>query len=99
MARILVIEDDQRIRELVCQHLSENGHSVTSKTTGLEGLKAATEQKPELLVLDLGLPDLDGLDLIKMIRGVADFPVLVGCPGSIEDVSFRVCIATAEIGI
>jgi len=77
MARILVIEDDQRIRELVCQHLSENGHSVTSKTTGLEGLKAATEQKPELLVLDLGLPDLDGLDLIKMIRGVADFPVLV----------------------
>ena len=77
MARILVIEDDQRIRELVCQHLSENGHSVTSKTNGLEGLKAATEQKPELLVLDLGLPDLDGLDLIKMIRGVADLPVLV----------------------
>jgi len=77
MARILVIEDDQRIRELVCQHLSEDGHSVNSKSNGLDGLKAATESNPELLVLDLGLPDLDGLDLIKMIRSIEDIPVLV----------------------
>ena len=77
MARILVIEDDQRIRELVCKHLADEGHAVKSEATGLDGLQAATAEAPELLVLDLGLPDLDGLDLIKMIRSVAEIPVLV----------------------
>ena len=67
MARILVIEDDQRIRELVCKHLADEGHAVKSEATGLDGLQAVTAEAPELLVLDLGLPDLDGLDLIKMI--------------------------------
>lgn len=77
MARILVIEDDQRIRELVCKHLADQGHAVSSEATGLDGLQAVTAEAPELLVLDLGLPDLDGLDLIKMIRSVAEIPVLV----------------------
>ena len=77
MARILVIEDDQRIRELVCKHLADQGHAVSSEATGLDGLQAVTAEAPELLVLDLGLPDLDGLDLIKMIRSIAEIPVLV----------------------
>jgi len=77
MSRILVIEDDQRIRELICNHLSGVGHTVTSEATGLDGLRAATEQTPEVLVLDLGLPDLDGLDLIKMVRSIEEIPVLV----------------------
>ena len=77
MARILVIEDDQRIRELVCQHLAEEGHTVDSESTGLNGLQTATAEAPDLLVLDLGLPDLEGLDLLKMVRSVLDVPVLV----------------------
>ena len=77
MARILVIEDDQRIRELVCQHLAGEGHTVDSEPTGLDGLRAATANAPDLLVLDLGLPDLEGLDLLKMVRSVAPVPVLV----------------------
>ncbi len=77
MARILVIEDDQRIRELVCQHLAGDGHTTTSESTGLEGLRAATADPPDVLILDLGLPDLEGLDLLKMVRSVADVPVLV----------------------
>ena len=77
MTRILVIEDDQRIRELVCEHLASEGHTVTSESTGLDGLRAATTEAPDLLVLDLGLPDLDGLDLLKMVRRVAAVPVLV----------------------
>ena len=77
MARILVIEDDQRIRELVCKHLADEGYAVASESTGLDGLQAITAEAPELLILDLGLPDLDGLDLIKMIRSVAEVPVLV----------------------
>jgi len=77
MSRILVIEDDQRIRELVCKHLAEEGHLVTSRSSGLEGLRAITEAEPEVLILDLGLPDLDGLDLLKMARSVTEIPVLV----------------------
>ena len=77
MADILVIEDDQRIRELVCRHLAGDGYGVTSEGTGLEGLRALTADPPDALVLDLGLPDLDGLDLLKMIRAVSELPVLV----------------------
>ena len=77
MADILVIENDQRIRELVCNHLARDGHAVTSEGTGLEGLRNLTADPPDALVLDLGLPDLDGLDLLKMVRSVSDLPVLV----------------------
>ena len=77
MARILVIEDDQRIRELVCEHLAGEGHTVTSESTGLDGLRAATAATPDLLILDLGLPDLEGLDLLKMVSSVAEIPVLI----------------------
>ena len=77
MADILVIEDDQRIRELVCRHLAGDGYGVTSEGTGLEGLRTLTADPPDALVLDLGLPDLDGLDLLKMVRAVSDLPVLV----------------------
>ena len=77
MADILVIEDDQRIRELVCRHLAGDGYGVTSEGTGLDGLRTLTANPPDALVLDLGLPDLDGLDLLKMVRSVADLPILV----------------------
>ena len=77
MAQVLVIEDDQRIRELVCQHLAAEGHSVSSNANGLDGLRSLTADPPEVLVLDLGLPDLDGIDLLRMVRSVADLPVLV----------------------
>ena len=77
MSQILVIEDDQRIRELVCQHLASEGYTVSSESTGLDGLRAATNNRPDVLILDLGLPDLDGLDLLKMIRSVVNIPVLV----------------------
>ena len=50
---------------------------MTSEGTGLAGLQALTADPPDALVLDLGLPDLDGLDLLKMVRSVADVPVLV----------------------
>ncbi len=77
MAKILVIEDDQRIRELVCEHLASEGHSVSSHATGMEGLQKAASESPDLVVLDLGLPDLEGIDLLKMLRGVTNIPVLV----------------------
>ena len=77
MAKILLIEDDQRIRELVCEHLASEGHSVSSESTGMDGLQKATNDGPDLIILDLGLPDLEGIDLLKMLRSVKNIPVLV----------------------
>ena len=50
---------------------------MSSDTNGLDGLRSLTADPPEVLVLDLGLPDLDGIDLLRMVRSVADLPVLV----------------------
>ena len=61
----------------MCRHLAGDGYGVTSEGTGLDGLRTLTADPPDVLVLDLGLPDLDGLDLLKMVRSVADLPVLV----------------------
>jgi len=77
MAEILVIEDDQRIRELVCDHLAREGHSASSEANGLDGLRSLTSKQPDALILDLGLPDLDGIDLLRMVRSIADLPILV----------------------
>ena len=86
MAKILLIEDDQRIRELVCDHLASEGHSVLSQATGMDGLQKATSENPELIVLDLGLPDLEGIDLLKMLRSITSIPVLVLTAREEEDV-------------
>ena len=86
MAKILLIEDDHRIRELVCDHLASEGHSVLSEATGMDGLQKATSENPDLIVLDLGLPDLEGIDLLKMLRSVTDIPVLVLTAREEEDV-------------
>ena len=77
MASVIIIEDEQRIRELAARALAENGHSVSTSATAMEGLHAVVESSPDLVILDLGLPDLDGMELLKMIRAVSDVPVIV----------------------
>ena len=74
-ASLFLLEDNDR--ELVCRHLAGDGYGVTSEGTGLDGLRSLTADPPDALILDLGLPDLDGLDLLKMVRAVSDLPVLV----------------------
>ena len=77
MAEILVVEDDERIRTAVIRALRERGHAVTSAATALAGLRQAVEERPDLVVLDLGLPDLDGRELLRMLRAVSSVPVIV----------------------
>ncbi|MEN3584838.1 response regulator transcription factor [Streptomyces sp. WMMC905] len=77
MARVLVVEDDQFVRSALIRHLTDASHIVRSVGTALEALREVTHHSFDLVVLDLGLPDLDGAEALKMLRGVTDVPVII----------------------
>ncbi|MEV6865859.1 response regulator transcription factor [Streptosporangium subroseum] len=77
MAEILLIEDDMTIRTALMRGLRELGHVVSSSPTAFDGLRLAVRDRPDLVVLDLGLPDLDGAELLPMLRAVSRVPVIV----------------------
>ena len=77
MASVLVIEDDQRIREVLARSLTDAGHAVRTEARGADALQAVVGWEPDVVVLDLGLPDLDGADVLRMLRGVSTVPVIV----------------------
>ena len=77
MPQLLLVEDDPAIRTALTRALTERGHGVRSASTGMAGLQAAVEDRPDLVVLDLGLPDVDGCTLLAMLRAVSDVPVIV----------------------
>lgn len=77
MPRVLLIEDDATIRTALTRSLRERGHAVASASSAMDGLRAAIADRPDLVVLDLGLPDLDGVDLLRMLRAVSRLPVIV----------------------
>lgn len=74
---VLVVEDDRDIRDLVRRYLERAGHAVLSTGSGVEGLKLLTQATPDLVVLDLGLPDLDGLELLREAVAAGGLPVIV----------------------
>ncbi|HWN26593.1 MAG TPA: response regulator transcription factor [Actinomycetospora sp.] len=77
MAQVLVVEDDPTIRTALVRGLTERGHAVASAPTGLAGLEHAVGHRPDVVVLDLGLPDVDGTAVLRMLRGVSRVPVVV----------------------
>jgi DNA-binding response OmpR family regulator len=77
MVRVALIEDDAAIRTSLMRGLASKGHVVSTAPTGLEGLSAVIDSKPDVVLLDLGLPDVDGRDVLAMLRGVSDVPVIV----------------------
>ena len=76
-AAILVVEDEPPIRRLLRTTLSAHDYRVIEATTGAEALSALRHHRPDLILLDLGLPDIDGLALIGKIRELGPVPVLV----------------------
>ena len=73
----MLIEDDLQIRQALGRALTERGHAVRSADTAMRGLREALDEPPDVIVLDLGLPDLDGTELLKMLRAVSAVPVIV----------------------
>lgn len=66
--RILVVDDEPDITALVAYHLAKAGYQVSTATNGAEALKTAAEQRPDVIVLDLTLPGLSGLDVLQALR-------------------------------
>jgi len=77
MKKILVIEDDPDIVEICCDYLKAARYEVLTATDGLQGLTAARREKPDLVVLDLNLPEMDGLDVCRHLRRESDIPILM----------------------
>jgi two-component system, OmpR family, response regulator MprA len=75
--RVLVVEDDEAIADVLRRSLRAEGHEVRSAADGVEGLRAAEEFAPDLVILDLGLPRLDGLEVAKRLRADSDVPILM----------------------
>jgi len=76
-ARILVIDDDPEIRRMLHVALSAHGYSLTESSSAREGINQAAIFHPDLVVLDLGLPDLDGMTVIKRLREWTRIPIIV----------------------
>lgn len=77
MASILIIEDEQRIREELASRLSERGHDIEAVGKAMDGVQLAVSGAHDVVVLDLGLPDIDGTEALRMIRSVSTIPVVV----------------------
>ncbi|CAN7451935.1 two-component system response regulator KdpE [Trinickia sp. LjRoot230] len=74
---VVLIEDETQIRRFVRVSLEGEGIGVVEAESGKQGLVAAATRKPDLVIVDLGLPDTDGLDVIRELRGWSDMPVIV----------------------
>jgi two-component system KDP operon response regulator KdpE len=76
-AHILLVDDEASIQRAVAPLLRSRGYEVETVGTGAEALRSAGERPPDLVVLDLGLPDLDGTEVCRRIRKTSDVPIIV----------------------
>ncbi len=74
---VLVIDDENQIRRLLAITLESNGYQVTQAASGEEGIRQAAMDRPELIILDLGLPDMDGVAVLQRIREWSTVPIVV----------------------
>ncbi|MCH8244543.1 response regulator [Patescibacteria group bacterium] len=80
MQKILVIEDDTFLRELIVQKLLKEGYEIVEAVDGEDGIKKVTEENPDIILLDIILPGIDGFEVLKKIKEdekVKDIPVII----------------------
>ena len=96
MSRVLVVEDDAGIRSALIHALSDRGHAVESAPNAMTGLQSAISGEPDVVILDLGLPDLDGVELLRMLRAVSGTPVIVATARDDDEQVVRALDAGAD---
>ncbi|GAA1157579.1 response regulator transcription factor [Nocardioides aquiterrae] len=96
MVRLLLVEDDADIRRTLARGLAEQGATVVPVETAVEAIKAVASERPDAVVLDLGLPDLDGADVLALIRASSDLPVVVATARDDEREIVRLLDAGAD---
>jgi DNA-binding response OmpR family regulator len=96
MPTVLVVEDDHFVRSALIRHLADAGHTVRSVGTALEALREVAQFGFDVVILDLGLPDLDGSEALKMLRGLSDVPVIVATARDDETEIVRLLNAGAD---
>ncbi len=77
MAKVLIIDDDMSLQKALRLGLTAHGHDVVTAATGGQGISKAATDSPDVVVLDLGLPDIDGLTVLGRIRQMSDVPIIV----------------------
>ena len=85
MTRVLVVEDDRDVRSALVDDLADRGYTVRATGEAWSALREVADGAPDVVVLDLGLPDMDGRELLKLIRAVCSAPVLVVTAREAED--------------
>ena len=96
MAQLLLVEDDAAIRGALIRALTERGHAVASTPAAMDALRQILDTPPDLVLLDLGLPDLGGYEALRMIRAVSAVPVMVITARDEEPEIIRVLDAGAD---
>jgi DNA-binding response OmpR family regulator len=77
MSTVLVVEDDSAIRDAIAYNLARDDHTILTAEDGAEGLELAREHSPDLIVLDIMLPRMSGLDVCRILRGEQPVPILL----------------------
>ncbi len=85
MATILVVEDERDIRHLLRRYLERAGHSVLTSGSGAEAMRLVEDGSADLVLLDLGLPDIDGLDVLRLANTVGMSVIALTARSSVED--------------
>jgi DNA-binding response OmpR family regulator len=96
MALVLLVEDDHAVRTAMTGAMRDAGHVVQPVGTALDALRTVTDDHVDLVVLDLGLPDLDGFEALRLLRGVSDVPVIIATARSDERTIVRLLNAGAD---
>jgi DNA-binding response OmpR family regulator len=96
MSLVLLVEDDHAVRAAMTLALRELGHVVQPVGTALDALHAVSEDHVDVVILDLGLPDLDGTEALRLLRGVSEVPVIVATARGGEASAVRLLNAGAD---
>ena len=74
---VLIVEDDKYISNFICMSLKQEGYRYIKTATGREAISLCYANNPDIVILDLGLPDIDGIEVIEHIRSYSDRPIIV----------------------